>query len=216
MKCNDGVPRRRRTPARRPSKPRVTLETANVSFRDEPQDETTARAIVWRCFADHSLAFEIVDGPRAEASARCGFRLLKRDSIAIPAPGSDPGAKARLWLTYRGEAPGTTARGHVRVRCRETGEQWDVALEANTVARPSSAVVVVLGRSSSMRRDAGDGRPCIDALREAMYDVIELLAPHHAVGIVRFDHEAQLALPLTALGAELLGAPNATRPCRWR
>ena len=188
---------------------RVTLETAAVTFNDIPEDETTARALVWQCFAVEPLTFQIVSGPTTTSGPANSFQALLGASVTIPAPGFTVGAKARLWLTYRGGVPGTTVSGTVRVRCVETAEEWDVALTANAIERPKTAVVMVLDQSGSMDWDAGDGRKRFDVLREAAYNFLDVIQPENGVGVVRFDHDAYLGMAVAEAGPEVFGPGRA-------
>ncbi len=182
---------------------RVTLETASVVFNDVPEGETTARAVVWQCFGLEPLTFQVVSGPGSP------FGILLGSSVTIPAPGITSGAKARLWLSFTGTTAGDTAAGTVRVRCVETGEEWDVPLSANTVARPKTAVVLVLDQSGSMDWDAGDGRKREEVLREAAHNFVDVIQPENGIGIVRFDHDAYPGMPVTEAGPEIFGAGRA-------
>jgi hypothetical protein len=184
---------------------RVTLETVAVTFNDIPEDETTARAVVWQCFAVEPLTFQIVSGPTTTSGPANSFQTLLGASVTIPTPGFTVGFKARLWLTYRGGAPGTTATGTVRVRCVETAEEWDIPLSANAIARPKTAVVMVLDQSGSMDWDAGDGRKRIDVLRDAARNFVDVIQPENGVGIVRFDHNAYLGMAVAEVGPEVFG-----------
>jgi subtilisin family serine protease len=188
---------------------RVTLETASVAFNDIPEDETTARAVVWQCFSVEPLTFQIVSGPATTTGPANSFQTLLGAFVTIPAPGFTVGAKARLWLTYRGGAPGSTASGTVRVRCVETAEEWDVALTANAIERPKTAVVMVLDQSGSMDWDAGDGRKRVDVLREAARNFVDVIQPENGVGVVRFDHNAYLGMAVAEAGPEVFGPGRA-------
>ncbi|VVP60044.1 hypothetical protein PS850_06159 [Pseudomonas fluorescens] len=188
---------------------RVTLETATVAFNDIPEAETTARAITWQCFSVDPLTFQIVMGPTTTTGPANSFQTLLGASVTIPTPGFAVGAKARLWLTYQGGAPGSTASGAVRVRCVETGEEWDVALSANAIERPKTAVVMVLDQSGSMDWDAGDGRKRVDVLREAARNFVDVIQPENGVGVVRFDHNAYLGMAVAEAGPEVFGPGRA-------
>ena len=179
---------------------RVTLQTANVVFNDIPEGELTARAVEWECFGLEDINFEVVSGPSGP------FALLLGSTVTVPAPGVGSGAKAQLWLSYTGTSAGDSASGSITVRCVETGEQWVVGISANTIARPTVAVALVLDKSGSMRADAGDGRTRVQVLREAAEIFVGVSKPETGIGIVAFDHDAQVVMPITDAGAETFGA----------
>jgi hypothetical protein len=131
--------------------------------------------------------------------------MLLGNAVTIAAPGTTVGAKARLWVRYQGGAAGSTASGTVRVRCVETAEEWDIGLVANAIARPKTAVMMVLDQSGSMDWDAGDGRKRVDVLREAARNFIDVIQPENGVGVVRFDHNAYLGMTVTEAGPEVFG-----------
>jgi hypothetical protein len=87
----------------------------------------------------------------------------------------------------------------------ETAEEWDVALSANAIERPKTAVVMVLDQSGSMDWDAGDGRKRVDVLREAARNFVDVIQPENGVGIVRFDHNAYLGMAVAEAGPEVFG-----------
>ena len=182
---------------------RVELETASLVFADVPELETTARAVVWHCFGLESLTFEVVSGPSGPFSALLGT------SVTIPAPGVTTGERARLWCSYGGTTAGAMASGSVTVRCVQTGEEWVVPISANTIARPTAAVLMVLDQSGSMDFDAGDGRRRVEVLQEAAQNFVDVLQPETGVGVVRFDHDAYGAMAIQDAGPEIFGPGRA-------
>jgi hypothetical protein len=71
-----------------------------------------------------------------------------------------PVAQARIWLSYTSTTAGSSSNGSVTVHCDETGQDFVINIVANTVARPKSAVAMVLAHSGSMfpraRRPSGE------------------------------------------------------------
>jgi hypothetical protein len=189
---------------------RVDLETTALLFNNIPEDETTARAIVWQCFSVEPLTFQVVSGPTTITGPANSFQTILGTSVTIPPAGFTVGAKARLWLTYRGGAPDSTATGTIRVRCVETAEEWDVSISANAVERPKTAVMMVLDQSGSMEWDAGDGRTRVEVLREAALNFVDVLQSENGIGVVRFDHDAYLGMSVAEAGPEIFGPGRAT------
>lgn len=188
---------------------RIRLVTTSVVFNDVPEDETTARSVTWEVSGIEDLTFEVVSGPTVTSGPSGAFALLLGSSVSVPAPGIGVTAHARLWLTYTGTTAGDTATGEVVVRSVETGEEWTVPITANTVERPTAAVVMVMDRSGSMDWDAGDGRTRVEVLRESANVLVDLLKPDTGVGVVRFDHDASVAMNVTDAGPEVFGPGRA-------
>jgi hypothetical protein len=188
---------------------RVRLVTTSVVFNDVPQGETTARAIVWEASALAALTFEVVSGPTVTSGPPGSFGLLLGPSVTIPAPGALANQPVRLWFVHTGTTAGATAAGQVTVRCIQTGEQWTVPLTANTIARPTAAVVMVLDQSGSMGWDAGDGRTRVEVLRESAHALVDVLHPDTGIGVVRFDHDAYLGMAVAGAGPETFGPGRA-------
>lgn len=188
---------------------RITLLTNPVEFTGVPEGETTARSITWEVAGVEDLTFDVVTGPTTTSGPANAFSLLLGPSVTVPAPGVGATAQARIWLTYTGASAGDTATGTVRVRSTTTGEQWDVDLTASTVERPTAAVMMVMDRSGSMDADAGDGRTRVQVLRESAGILVDLLKPDTGIGVARFDHDAALAMSVTAAGPEVFGAGRA-------
>ncbi|VVP60030.1 hypothetical protein PS850_06157 [Pseudomonas fluorescens] len=187
----------------------VDLMTQTVTFNNIPEGETTARAIRFDVEGCDAATIQVVSGPTVTSGAPAAFALLLGTSVTLPTVASPIARPVRLWLTYQGGAPGSTASGAVRVRCVETGEEWDVALSANAIERPKTAVVMVLDQSGSMDWDAGDGRKRVDVLREAARNFVDVIQPENGVGVVRFDHNAYLGMAVAEAGPEVFGPGRA-------
>ena len=180
--------------------PAVTLTTPSVSFVNIPEGlggtgVTTYRAVVFEVIACRPTTFSIVAGPTG------GFGTPLGTSIMVP-----PATKAlalsygRVWLSYTSIIAGSTSSGNVTIRCNETGEQWTIAITANTVPRPKTAVGFVFDHSFSMSEDAGDGTTKVQKLREAANIFVNVMLSGDGIGIVRFDDTAQILMPVTDVG----------------
>lgn len=178
----------------------VTLRTPALHFADVPEGETTARAVLVDCAGALDVHLDVVAGPTGP------FTLPLGPAVTVPAPGFGAVAPGRLWVAHTAGVAGSTATGSVTVRCRETAQEFVVPITADAVARPSVGVVLVLDRSGSMAADAGDGRARVDVLRDAASIFLEVLQPANGVGVVRFDHDAQVVLAVTEAGPEVFGA----------
>ena len=90
---------------------------------------------------------------RAKRPARHRVRHLPAatgTTVTIPNISSNTPPSGRLWISYRGTVAGDVASGTVTVHFDETGQDFIIPITANTIARPSVAVILVLDQSGSM------------------------------------------------------------------
>jgi hypothetical protein len=101
--------------------------------------------------------------------------------------------------------------GEVTVTCIETGEDFTIAISANTIARPKTALVLALDRSGSMDDPAGDGRLKIQLVRDGAAVVPLLADSETGLGGVRWDTDADLAgaMSVVEAGEEVIGLGRA-------
>jgi hypothetical protein len=83
-----------------------------------------------------------------------------------------------------------------------------VTVDANTVARLTTATALVLDRSGSMAEDRGDGQSKHAALQQAANIFVDLALEGDGVGVVRYNDDAQTVQPVLALGAGGLSDVN--------
>ncbi len=166
-----------------------------IDFALVPEGLTTYRAIVFEVRGCGPASVRIINGGPVVTSGPPGTVFgtpagLSSDP-ADPWPNFETPAFARAWISYTGTNDGDVAEGTVRIRCDETGEEWDVVIHASTRARPSVAVALALDQSDSMDEPAGDlGALRVEVLREAAARFVELVPAGNAVGLIRFDHDA--------------------------
>jgi hypothetical protein len=177
----------------------VDLVTPSLSFIDIPEGiggtgVTTYRAVLFEVLTCNPVTFEITAGPTPPFGAPLGL------VTSVPPSTTDAPAIGRVWISYTSTTAGASTTGSVTIRCVETNETWVINIAANTVARPKSAVVLVLDRSGSMSEDAGDGQPKIEKLREAVQIFVGAMLDGDGLGIVRFDHEINRLLDVTNVG----------------
>jgi hypothetical protein len=177
----------------------ITLVTPSISFFNVPAGMggagvTTHRAIRWDVVTCRSLTFQITAGPTG------GFGTPSGTSVMVVADPIVPAAAALLWLSYTSTAPGDTASGSVTVRCNETGQSWTINITANTIARPRTAVALVLDHSGSMNDDPGDGTTKIARVRDATRVFLDTMLSNDGIGLVRFNEAAQRILEIEDAG----------------
>lgn len=183
----------------------LTLTTPSIAFTNVPEGlggvgVTTYRAIVFEVVTCGTRTFRMTAGPTG------GFGTPFGTQVAVSANDADPIAEARLWLSYTSTTAGSTSHGTVTVQCVETGQSFTINIDANTVARPKSAVALVLDHSGSMQDDAGDGVTKADTLREACTIFVEAMLDNDGLAIVRFDDTAQTLMGVTPVGPAVVGA----------
>ncbi len=188
---------------------RVALMTNPVDFNDVPEGETTARSITWDVEGVEDFTFEVTSGPTTTSGPPNAFQLLLGPTVTVTSPGVGVTAQARIWLTYTGTTAGDTATGTIQVHSVATNESWTVDLEANTIVRPTAAVVMVMDQSGSMDWDAGDGRTRVQVLRESAGILVDTLRPDTGIGIVRFDDDAVPMMSVVDAGPETFGPGRA-------
>jgi hypothetical protein len=184
--------------------PAVLLSTASVNFNDVPEGETTVRAVVFAVTSCQAVTLSITSGPGADFGTPLGTSI-------VLAASPTPEREARLWISYTGTTDGDTANGSVTVQHVETGEQWTIPITANTIARPTACLMLVLDQSGSM--DFNSGIPAlpkrIDVLKFSVPPLLEVIYDDNGLGVVRFDHDAYDAMAITAAGPPVFGAGRA-------
>lgn len=197
----------------------VTLETPSITFNDVPEGETAARAIVFSAIACDPVNLAITAGPSVvsgPAGTTFGTFPTLGGSVSIPHISSSIPPRGRIWISYTGTADGDTATGTVTVHGAETGQDFVIAISANTIARPTVATMLVLDQSGSMDWLAGTDATTkrIDVLHQAAGAFVHLVQryPGDGVGMVSFDHVAYPGSPVTQYTGgpfDLLGVQNA-------
>ena len=93
---------------------------------------------------------------------------------------------------------------------RRPASPGSITITANTIARPRTAVSLVLDRSGSMNDDAGDGMTKVAKLREAAHVFLDVMLPDDGIGLVRFNEAAQRIMEIEDVGAAPGGADART------
>ncbi len=171
----------------------ITPGAGGVVFHDVPEGVTAPGAAVFTVDSGcATIHLEIVDGPDVLTGPPGTTFGTQFGTTFASSPLINP-RPAYVWLTYTGTTDGDAATGTVRVRCVETEEEFDVPITANTVARPSVAVALVLDKSGSMGDPSGiPDRKRIDVLRFSAPPFVDVLPEGNAVGVVSFDQNAYI------------------------
>ncbi|MDQ4015987.1 MAG: tyrosinase family protein [Thermoproteota archaeon] len=180
----------------------VTLETPSINFNDVPEGETTVRAAVFSTVSCGDVHFQITSGPSVvmgPPGTNFGILPLTGSSDTVPPTSDFTLAKAHIWISYQGTSAGDNATGTVTIHCAETNEDFVIPITANTIARPTVAVVLALDKSNSMNFDSGiDALPKrIDVLKYSAPPFVDVIQEGNAMGIASFDHDAYDVIGIT-------------------
>ena len=177
----------------------IVLTTPSIAFGDIPEGlggvgVTTYRAAVFEIGGCGPVHLTVTNGPTGAFGTPLGT------AVTVVPDEYGPLAHGRVWLSYTSTTAGSASNGTMTVRHDETGQTWTITISARTVARPKSAVVMVLDHSGSMSEDAGDGTHKVDKLKQAVSSFTTLMLPGDGLGVVRFDDTVQRLLDVTDVG----------------
>jgi Common central domain of tyrosinase/von Willebrand factor type A domain len=183
----------------------ATLMTTQVMFNDVPADETVMRAALFEVETCAPLTFEVESGPTGN------FSLFQPGPYTFPT--SDfPTTEFRIWAMFTGAPsaaipPGGTVNdpgGTMTIVARDPdGDEVlreDIPILANTVARPTSAVALLLDESGSMLSDAGNNRIRLNVLKDAAKSLVDLLYDDNGLTLISFADAAEKLTDLKAAG----------------
>ncbi|WP_456826718.1 S8 family serine peptidase [Cellulomonas sp. P5_E12] len=180
----------------------LTPVQLNLTFLDVPEGETQLRAIRIDVQSFHQTAFEMSGLPAAPFSMHnySGPVTLGKSTDY------DTPREVYLWVRYTGTTAGDTASGTAEVTCTTTGAVYPVTITANTIARPTAAMALVLDQSGSMLDPSGVGTMTREqVLRFSAGIFVDYVREHNGVGMVTFDQDSHdLLTPV----AGPFGAPD--------
>lgn len=165
----------------------LTPVQTTLNFIDIPEGETQLRAIRIDVNSFHATTLEVSVNPGAPFSLynySGPLTLGKTTDYDTPRP-------LHIWVKYTGTLAGDTASSTAQVRCTTTGEVFDVTITANTIARPTCAMVLALDRSGSMLQPSGvGGMTREEVLRYSAGIFVNYVRQNNAMGMVTFDQDA--------------------------
>jgi hypothetical protein len=182
----------------------ITLLTPHLNFIDIPQGpmgmvREQPLAITFEVIAPSSaMTLEYAPG----GAPTHPQLVANNNSVTVGPTVGNSVATARLWIIYRtGAAPSAIPTQMVTVREPVSGQSWSIAIDANTIARKTAAVALVLDRSGSMAQDRGDGLSKHVSLQQAAEIFVDVMLEGDGVGLVRYDQDAQVVQQVLQLGA---------------
>jgi hypothetical protein len=104
----------------------------SIAFHDVQPGQRFARAASFQIFGGGNLTFAVTQGPTGP------YSVITPGGVIRVAHAAGLYQEARIWFAYRGEAPNTAAApGEVTIRCKETNQDFQFTLSANTLAEPA-------------------------------------------------------------------------------
>ncbi len=165
----------------------LTPKQLTLNFLDVPEGETQLRAIRIDVKSFHATTFEMSAQPVAP------FDMYNYAGPVTLGKTTDYGTprEVYLWVRYTGTHAGDTAHGTAEVTCTTTGDVYPVTITANTIARPTAAMALVLDQSGSMLDPSGVGTMSKEqVLRFSAGIFLDYVREHNGVGMVTFDQDA--------------------------
>ena len=185
----------------------VDLVTDRLQFKDVPEGETTFRAVRWDVHSLHASTFSTVTPPGGPFSMPLG----QTDSLTGTADYALQ-QEGLIWVSYTGHAPGSSTSRTITVRHDQTGRTWSIPITANSIARRTACVELVLDSSGSMDAPSGVGaNRRIDVLHYSAGILAEAVHEGDGVGVVGFDTDAG---PVLSPPVGPLAEPNLFDPVR--
>jgi hypothetical protein len=166
-----------------------------IRFDDVPESETAIRAAVFEIRACGEITLSVTAGPSAPFSVHLpvgGVLQVPHHPQLVQI--------GRIWFRYTAGAAGVPVPpSDVTIHCAETGQDFVFHLRANSIARPTVAVMLTLDQSGSMSWLAGTDATTrrIDILHQAATNFLQLVQDNNGVGIVSFDHLSHPGMPVT-------------------
>jgi hypothetical protein len=155
-----------------------------IRFIDVPTGSTTARALrleVRACKQVHITG--VLTGDPSFTLHHTAVESVQPDDYSVQT--------VFVWVKYAAGAPGTHPAGHLTATCTETGDVFEIDIEANSVNKPTVAVSAVLDSSGSMSSPSGvPGLDRMAVLHQAAPTLLALLENDDGIGVVRFDTDA--------------------------
>lgn len=168
----------------------IDLVTNPIRFNDVPEGEETYRSVRFNVRSLYRSDFSTVTPPGAPFSMPIGTT----DDIAANGDYSKT-EEAYIWISYTGEAAGTTTTDSITVRHDQTGREWTIPIEANSIEPVTAGIELVLDRSGSMASASGVGtEDRNDVLRYSAGILVEALHEGDGVGVVGFDQDASVVM----------------------
>jgi subtilisin family serine protease len=165
----------------------LTPVQTTLNFIDIPEGETQLRAIRIDVNSFHVTEFEVTTNPGAPFSL---YNYAYPESLGKTTDYDTP-RSIYIWVKYTGTNDGDMANSTAKVRCITTDEEFDITISANTIARPTCAMMLVLDKSGSMQWASGVGTMTREeVLKYSAGIFVNYVRENNGLGIVTFDQDA--------------------------
>lgn len=181
----------------------ITLVTPHLVFADVPQGPmATVREVPLAITFEVASTSTAVTLEYAPGGAPGHPQLVAIGTSVTVGPTTGSAiATARLWVVFRTGTVGAIPTQTLTVRnAADPAQTWQVTVDADTVARRTTATALVLDRSGSMAQDRGDGQTKHVALQQAASVFVDLALQGDGVSVVRYNQDAQPLQPVLELG----------------
>jgi subtilisin family serine protease len=166
----------------------IELVTTNLNFNDVPEGEQAARAVRFNVKSLWSADFNLTPPgvPFATPLGTSESLGTSTDANLV--------REVYLWVTYTGTNDGDSILPEdgfsVTVTNPQTEQEWTIPITANTIARPTAALMLSLDQSGSMDFPSGIGNSKrIDILRFSANILADVIQEGNGLGIVSFDQD---------------------------
>ena len=179
--------------------PSIDSLMPRIVFNDVPEGQERLRAAVFSIKSRYQpIELEATVEPSDIFSMPDGETIQFNPNL-----GSSYETQGRIWVAFRGKKANDVSTGLMTVVCPETGERWEIPIEAKTILKPTVATALVLDRSGSMKDDAGlgNGQRRIDVLREAAGVFVDLMNDDDGIGVSSFNQDATVDTDVQRAGA---------------
>lgn len=172
----------------------VTLAESTVDFNDIPEDLSVVRAahfLVSSCFP---VTFELITPPTAPF-------ITESPVVMVANPGGATPWSAYYRFRLNCDTIGAVAPQNVAIRCLETGEDFNITLMGNCIARPSVVAQLVFDQSGSMLDLTDEGRTKEQVLKDSASVFVDLLYDDNGIGINAYDHDPHEVMNIATAGS---------------
>jgi hypothetical protein len=167
-----------------------------IIFNSVPEEETTWRAAVIRVYSCTDATFRVKAGTEPTTPFSIVFPPDGEAAAHHDAQATHAYKDVRIWFAFTADATGTAPQniGPVNITIESVEDptiNFSFELVADTIARPTVAVQLVLDQSGSMNYPAGtSGLNRLQVLKDAATLFANIIQKDNGIGIIRFDQDA--------------------------
>lgn len=175
----------------------VTIASTALQFDDVPVTTSAVRAATFSVDSCTAVTFTVTTQPNAPFS-------LESPAVVVAQPSGVKPWAAHVWFRYDCGGVIDSHLSQAVIHCVETGENFNIDLTGNCVARPRVAAQLVLDQSGSMQGMTDEGRRKVDVLKDAATVFVDHLYDDNAIGLNGFHAD-----PVPIMDVQNAGAAGA-------